>query len=77
MAMNFERTLGKWRRWAGWKWLASLLPAGVVAVFAISHSLAIWVGMGGHAGLTNGWPLWRHDHPLYYHQRPGDPVIPA
>ena len=19
------------------------------------------------AGLTNGWPLWRDDHPLYYH----------
>jgi hypothetical protein len=23
--------------------------------------------MGGYAGLTNGWPLWRDDHPLYYH----------
>ena len=23
--------------------------------------------MGGLAGLTNGWPLWRDDHPLYYH----------
>jgi hypothetical protein len=23
--------------------------------------------MGGAAGLDNGWPLWRDDHPLYYH----------
>jgi hypothetical protein len=23
--------------------------------------------MGGAAGLGNGWPLWRDDHPLYYH----------
>ena len=23
--------------------------------------------MGGYAGLTNGWPLWRDDHPLYFH----------
>ena len=23
--------------------------------------------MGGLEGLTNGWPLWRDDHPLYYH----------
>ncbi len=31
------------------------------------HAIAIWVGLGGKAGLTNGWPLWRDDHPLYYH----------
>ena len=33
--------------------------------------LAAWtgdlVGLGGWGGLTNGWPLWRDDHPLYYH----------
>jgi hypothetical protein len=23
--------------------------------------------MEGWPGLTNGWPLWRDDHPLYYH----------
>jgi hypothetical protein len=23
--------------------------------------------MGGSAGLSNGWPLWRDDHPLYFH----------
>ena len=29
--------------------------------------MAIWLGLGGLAGMTNGWPLWRYDHPLYYH----------
>ena len=33
----------------------------------IAHDFAIWKGMGGLEGLTNGWPLWRDDHPLYYH----------
>ena len=31
------------------------------------HGLAIWWGLGGLAGLNNGWPSWRDDHPLYYH----------
>ena len=31
------------------------------------HGVAIWWGLGGQTGLTNGWPLWRDDHPLYYH----------
>jgi hypothetical protein len=67
MATNLVRTLRHWGQWAGWAWLAVFLPAGVLAVLAIAHSLAIWAGMGGYAGLTNGWPLWRHDHPLYFH----------
>ena len=33
----------------------------------LAHGLAIWWGLGGREGLTNGWPLWRDDHPLYYH----------
>ncbi len=33
----------------------------------LAHGLAIWWGLGGRDGLTNGWPLWRDDHPLYYH----------
>src|SRR4051794_287965 len=33
----------------------------------LAHGLAIWCGLGGRDGLTNGWPLWRDDHPLYYH----------
>jgi hypothetical protein len=27
----------------------------------------MWRGVGGLAGLNNGWPIWRDDHPLYYH----------
>jgi hypothetical protein len=33
----------------------------------LAHGFAIWWGLGGSEGLTNGWPLWRDDHPLYYH----------
>lgn len=33
----------------------------------ILHGVAVWLGMGGAEGLRNGWPLWRDDHPLYYH----------
>jgi hypothetical protein len=40
---------------------------GAVAVVCALHGLAIWVGLEGWYGLTNGWPLWRHDHPLHYH----------
>ncbi len=39
----------------------------VIVVLCSLHGLAIWWGLGGRAGLTNGWPLWRDDHPLYYH----------
>jgi hypothetical protein len=39
----------------------------LVAVLCSLHGYAIWLGMGGQSGLTNGWPLWRNDHPLYYH----------
>src|SRR5262245_18438751 len=31
------------------------------------HGWAIWTAMEGWQGLTNGWPLWRDDHPLYFH----------
>ncbi|APW59134.1 ArnT family glycosyltransferase [Paludisphaera borealis] len=31
------------------------------------HGIAVWKGMGGAEGLSNAWPLWRDDHPLYYH----------
>jgi hypothetical protein len=46
--------------------LRAFAPA-LMAFFASAHGLAIWLGMGGYAGLTNGWPLWRDDHPLYFH----------
>ena len=31
------------------------------------HGLAIWMALGGRSGLTSGWPIFRDDHPLYYH----------
>ncbi len=43
-----------------------LAPVTIVAA-AVLHAAAIWIGLGGQAGLTNGWPLSRDDHPLYYH----------
>ena len=48
-------------RWRSW-----IAPALIVVV-SVAHGAAIWFGMGGREGLTNGWPLWRDDHPLYYH----------
>jgi hypothetical protein len=45
------------------EWIAQAL---IVALCSL-HGLAIWCGLGGRAGLNNGWPLWRDDHPLYYH----------
>jgi hypothetical protein len=47
--------------------VGSWLAIGLIALVCSLHGLAIWQGMGGLAGLTNGWPLWRHDHSLYYH----------
>jgi hypothetical protein len=39
----------------------------IAYALAAAHGLAIWWGLGGLDGLTNAWPLWRDDHPLYYH----------
>ncbi len=36
-------------------------------VLCVLHGWAILIGMGGREGLANGWPIWRNDHPLYYH----------
>jgi hypothetical protein len=44
--------------WPGW--------ALLIAV-SLAHTAAIWVAMGGRDGLANEWPLWRDDHPLYFH----------
>jgi len=46
---------------------ASLVATALIVVLCALHGGAIWMGMGGLRGLTNGWPLWRNDHPLYYH----------
>jgi hypothetical protein len=44
-----------------------ILAKLLLFVVGISHGLATWWGLGGLEGLTNGWPLWRDDHLLYYH----------
>lgn len=36
-------------------------------MLACLHGWAIWRGLGGRDGLTNGSPIWRDDHPLYFH----------
>ncbi len=36
-------------------------------LFAVLHGAAFWLAIGGREGLTNGFPIWRHDHPLYFH----------
>jgi hypothetical protein len=43
------------------------IARGLIVTLCSLHGLAIWWGLGGLAGLNNGWPLWRDDHPLYYH----------
>lgn len=52
---------------AAWARLVPYVAPIFLAAIAGAHSLAIWIGMGGYAGLANGWPLWRDDHPLYFH----------
>lgn len=39
----------------------------LVMLMALAHGWAIWMGIGGRSGLSNGWPIWRDDHPLYFH----------
>jgi hypothetical protein len=40
---------------------------GLTVALCLVHALAIWWGLGGREGLSNGWPIWHDDHPLYYH----------
>ncbi len=52
------------------RWRPGFAPSAswiFVVAMAAAHAWAIWTGMGGRSGLTNGWPLARDDHPLYYH----------
>ncbi|QEH38025.1 hypothetical protein OJF2_66210 [Aquisphaera giovannonii] len=37
------------------------------SIVSTLHVAAIWLGIGGMEGLTNGWPIWRDDHPIYFH----------
>ena len=41
-------------------------PTLIIAL-CLMHTWAIWASLGGKDGLSNGWPLWRDDHPLYFH----------
>jgi hypothetical protein len=48
-------------------YLGKSVATTLIVLLCSLHSLAIWWAMGGRAGLTNGWPIWHDDHPLYYH----------
>src|SRR6266852_5945110 len=50
-----------------WDFVQSMLLWDLVIVLCGLHGWAIWTSMGGREGLTNGWPIARDDHPLYYH----------
>jgi hypothetical protein len=59
----------EWERPESWRTRPTGRAFGSILsiVLCLLHGLAIWWGLGGRAGLRNGWPLWRDDHPLYYH----------
>lgn len=49
------------RRWSGPLALLALV------VGCLAHGGLIWRGMDGAEGINGPWPLWRDDHPLYFH----------
>lgn len=53
-------------RTRGRRAVAGVAVALTVAL-CLTHTAFIWLSMEGWRGLTNGWPLWRFDHPLYFH----------
>jgi len=48
-------------RWGG------LVALAVLVAGCLAHGALIWRAMGGAEGINGPWPLWRDDHPLYYH----------
>jgi hypothetical protein len=62
IAATVDPERGRFSRLAG-----RFLAPAIGLLLAFTHGLAIWIGLGGYAGLTNGWPLWKDDHPLYFH----------
>ena len=56
------REPGQGRRRRGGLAAVLVLVAGCLA-----HGALIWRAMGGAEGINGPWPLWRDDHPLYYH----------
>jgi hypothetical protein len=64
---EIARGRGAGRPSARWTKFEKRLANALTIVLCSLHTASIWVGMGGLPGLKNGWPLWRDDHPLYYH----------
>jgi hypothetical protein len=60
-------TTGPGRRFLKLARIGRFVAPVLIIALCLLHGLAIWIGLGGRAGLTNGWPLWRDDHPLYFH----------
>lgn len=54
------------RSWGAWS------PA---VLLCLVHGGAVWIGMGSFDGLTNGWPLARHDHPEHFHNAAITPAM--
>jgi len=50
-----------------WRSPSGFAFAAFTVLIASLHGWAIWVALEGRAGLESGWPLWRDDHPLYFH----------
>ena len=44
-------------------WVLAVLSVALCCI----RGAFVWWGLEGWTGITNGWPIWRHDHPLYYH----------
>jgi hypothetical protein len=54
-------------RGSRWGFIQSMLLWDLAVLLCVLHGWAIWTSLGGREGLTNGWPIARDDHPLYYH----------
>jgi hypothetical protein len=61
------RWRGRSRRSTGTSLVAKAIAPALIVILCVGHGLAIWLGLGGKAGITSGWPLARDDHPLYFH----------
>jgi hypothetical protein len=43
------------------------LAWAVVIAAGLAHGYAVWLGLGGRAGIVSPHPIARHDHSLYFH----------
>lgn len=53
--------------WEAPRWAGPVAAVLCLFTLGLGHDLAIWRGMGGLEEVTGPWPIWRDDHPLYYH----------